>query len=349
LVPGTSIDPDCCKTVVAKPHETSKSRGRRWGRLLKAAVAVAAAALFLDYWLYPHFASPGGIVLNSGNNGIWLRNSWYAGDYTSGDLNVLNARLLDHGIGDAYFHVRSIAPDGSLMYRKPESAQALNRQLAKLNPGLRRFAWVYVGNASAGGKVHLSNPATRRHLVEDAEWLVKDCGFQGIQWDYENCADGDAGFLNLLDETRKFLPPQATISVAAPGWYPAPLSAIGWSPTYLGEIAKRSGQIVVMAYDSGIYFPRAYTWWVSQQVEVATESVEHANAKCSVLIGLPTYGKGTISHNPRAENLRLGLLGVRHGLAKAKRGAWQGVAIFADYTTTASDWLTFDSLWPAAK
>jgi len=65
------------------------------------------------------------------------------------------------------------------------------------------------------------------------------------------------------------------------------------------------------------------------------------------LIGIPTYKDGAVSHNPHAENLRLGLIGVREGLAAgADRSVWQGVAPFADYTMNESDWQEFDRLWP---
>ena len=63
-------------------------------------------------------------------------------------------------------------------------------------------------------------------------------------------------------------------------------------------------------------------------------------------MGIPTYPEGTLSHNPRAENLQMALFGVRRGLTRASLKNWQGVAIFADYTSTDKEWQEFRALWP---
>lgn len=93
--------------------------------------------------------------------------------------------------------------------------------------------------------------------------------------------------------------------------------------------------------------PRAYVWLVRQQAIRVPRAVRNANGNCRVLLGLPTYGHGLPSHNPRAENLANTLRGVREGLADpaANPSAFAGVAMFADYTTTATDWSTNERLW----
>jgi hypothetical protein len=314
----------------------------RWVRRLGVVVGVAAGLLTLDYWVYPRLASPSGLVVNRAENGLWLRYTWYFGEHSDADLQSLSARLQRHGIQDAFFHVRSVGRDGSLRFHNPDNARRLNHELHLLDPRLRRFAWVFVGNRT----VNLADETVRRKLVAEAVWLIGDCGFQGVQWDYETCSDGDTGFLKLLDECRQALPSGSLMSVDAATWYPGPLGSQGWSPAYYGEVAKRCDQIAVMAYDSGLYFPRVYTWWVGRQVEVVTRAVARTNAQCRVLVGVPTYADATLSHNPRAETLRLGLIGVRDGLPHADQKAWQGVALFADYTTSARDWDELDRLWP---
>jgi hypothetical protein len=66
---------------------------------------------------------------------------------------------------------------------------------------------------------------------------------------------------------------------------------------------------------------------------------------------LPTYGKGGRAHHPRAENLRLGLKGVREGLASgaANTSVFEGIAPFADYTTDADEWQTYETFWLRAE
>ena len=69
-------------------------------------------------------------------------------------------------------------------------------------PQVQRFAWIFVGNERAITGVDLHDEKVRARMVSEAAWLVGNCGFDGVQWDYEICADGDSNFLKLLRETR---------------------------------------------------------------------------------------------------------------------------------------------------
>jgi hypothetical protein len=313
-----------------------KRRRWLWGLGIFAVAGVA------DYWAFPPLAKPGGRIVDRRENALWLRYTWYFGERE--DFQGLAKRLTENGIRDAYFHVRSIETDGSLKYRKLASARRLNEEVGREAPGVRRIAWIYAGNPQGLGNVDLTREAVRRRMVEEAAWLVREAGFDGVQWDYEICPDGDRGLLNLLEETRKALPKGTFLGAAVPTWYPAPLGGFGWSEAYFREVAQRCDGMAVMAYDSAAYTPRLYVWWVSEQVVRSTRAA--SGTGCRVVMGVPTYGNGTPSHNPHAENLRLALMGVRGGLAGgAVLSAWQGVGIFADYTTDESEWKSFKALW----
>jgi hypothetical protein len=322
-------------------------------RRRKAILVGFAAALALsvaDYWIYPRISKPSGRVVNRGENALWLRYTWAFGERSPDDAARLAERLESHGIRDAYFHVRSILPDGSLKYRGRLRTEELNRRMELLAPKVRRIAWIYAGNPQGLGAVDLARSEVRRQMADEAEWLVKEGGLDGVQWDYEICPDGDQNLLRLLEETRKVLPSEAFLGAAVPGGYPPPLSGFGWSPGYFGEVAKRCDGVAIMAYDSAAYLPRAYVGWITQQTILVTRAVAAANPHCRVILGVPTYGDGTPSHNPHAENLRLALLGVRNGLANgADLAVWQGVGLFADYTTDENEWRTFDELWPVNR
>jgi hypothetical protein len=310
-------------------------------------LAVLVALVVGDYWFYPRLAPVGGAWANKGDNGLWLRYWWYFGERSDDEVRALAALCRAHQIRFAYFHVRSIGRDGVLSYRYPASARRLISVLRAGAPDIKAIAWVYAGNARGRGSVDLSNADLRRRMVREAVWLAADCGFDGIQWDYEVCSDGDQGLLALLAETRAALPADKVLSVAAPMWMPGALQRFGWSEAYFAQVSALCDQVCVMCYDSGAYLPRAYAWLVRQQAVHVTRAVAAGSPSCQALLGVPTYGKGLRSHNPRAEDLSVALKAVRAGLAdsRATKGAFSGVAVFADHTTDAAEWAAYDALW----
>jgi hypothetical protein len=323
---------------------------RRVLRRIAGAILVFCALLIVDYFAYPYGASlptPSG---NQGENGLWLRYKWYFGEKTEAERATLPAHLRKQQIRYAYFHVRFIERGGKLHFRYPESAKILTDRLKQDAPEIRRIAWIYVGNSRGEGNVNLGNPDVRRKMIEEAVWLIEVCGFDGIQWDYEICAQGDKGLTALLRESRAALPPGTLLGVATPLYAPAPFSSLGygWNAAYYAEIASLCDQIAVMGYDSGIYLPRAYAALIRSQVIGVTRAARKANPSCRILIGVPTYWKGGPSHHPYAENLAVALRGVREGfaaLSAEERASFAGVAPFADYTTDENEWAIWQQQW----
>lgn len=84
--------------------------------------------------------------------------------------------------------------------------------------GLWLRYWWYFGKRT---------PAVREKMIDEAKWLVNECGFDGIQWDYEYVRVGSKALPELLDATRRALPPGTPISVDAPVWCPP--SPVCWS------------------------------------------------------------------------------------------------------------------------
>ena len=310
-------------------------------------VILLIALLTLDYWAYPYGAMPGGRSFNQGENGLWLRCTWYFGEHTLAETRQLARQLHSRQIRYAYFHVRSINEKGRLAFHHPAEARKLVAILHREAPDVRAIAWVYAGNAQGQGKVRLNDAMVRKTMTAEAQWLVRDCGFDGVQWDYEICENGDSDFLSLLRETRSALPPDKTLSIASAVWLPNPLGRWGWSDAYFSQAAQYCDQITVMCYDTGFYLPRSYVWLVSQQAQRIPRDAARANPRCRVLLGLPTYGPGFLSHNPRAENIGMALRGVRRGLSESdtENTNFAGVALFADYTTEPDEWQTYEKLW----
>src|SRR5262249_8706118 len=162
--------------------------------------------LVADYALYPRLARVGGTSFNSGENGLWLRYGWYFGQHSDAELRTLARQLTERQIRYAYFHVPHITPDGPLRYPYSERPRRLVAAIHREAPSTKVIAWVFAGNqrvADTGvGEVDLGDAAVRRRMVTEARWLVSDGSFDGVQWDYEICDDGNPYFLALLRETR---------------------------------------------------------------------------------------------------------------------------------------------------
>ncbi len=328
------------------PH---KKKIRRWLRGIIGLILAAIVVFCVDYWAFPYGASPPPLkrkVFGQGN-GLWLRYTWYFGEKSSDEMQRLPALLQERQIRSAWFHVRAVGKTGKLNFRYADRARKLNATMHDNAPEIRSIAWVYIGNKRGAGKVDLSNGEVRRKMVAESVWLTKDCGFDGVQWDYEICDNNDADLLNLLRETRAALPSGKILSVATPMWLPFPLGRWGWSEEYFAEVAALCDEIAVMCYDSGFLTPRSYVWLAAQQPAYITRAVAKGNPNCRVILGVPTYGQGFLSHNPRAENLRFALYGIRQGLndPQTDLSVFAGLAPFADYTTEPDEWETWRELW----
>ncbi len=290
------------------------------------------------------------VCANKGANGLWLRYYWYAGKHKSTkEWNDMLERLRANQIKYAYFHVLTTMSDGTLKLHKLENAKKITAAVHAGAPNTKVIAWVYVGATPQKDGVDLSKAAVRASLVKEALWLVNDCGFDGVQWDYEFCGSGDKGLLSLLDETRVALKPTNLLSVATPMWYPNTLW--GWNDNYFRAVASRCDQICVMCYDSYLYLPRAYAWLLSQQVVHVTNAIAEANANskmhCMAVFGLPTYEDVTPAHRAQCESLANSLRGINEGLNSDSSvpDVVEGIALFADYTTDGAEWTTYVDYW----
>lgn len=283
-------------------------------------------------------------------NGAWLRYYWYRGKHGEQEWLAMLERLNLHKIRYAYFHVLGVNPDGRLAYHQPKEAKQITSRVHQHCPNTLCIAWVYVPSDYGREGVNLSQPATREALHAEAKWLIEECGFDGVQWDYEFAPNGDTRFLNFLSESRARIPRDKLLSVATPMSYP--MTLYGWNDAYFKEVAPYVDQLAVMSYDSFLYLPRAYGGLVARQVVNVAKDVEQTNPDCKVIIGLPTYEDRTLAHQSACESFANSLRGFEQGLrdyASVKTGDKQkgpenleGVAIFADYTMDDDEWKLFD-------
>jgi hypothetical protein len=254
------------------------------------------------------------------------------------------ARLLqDNGFKYFFFHVRGAGKSGGLLHDYMDRAKRLNEIVEAAAPKVERIAWIYGGNEAGEGSVDLSSPGTKEALVATANRLIDEGNFEGVQWDYEICPDGDRDFIELLKMSRKALPEGTFIGVCSPTNYGWPLSGFGWSPGYFREVAGLCDQIALMIYDTGMVHPRLYASHVRRQAVILKDAL--SGMDCRVLFGLASYGPGFRSHNPRAENLRIGIHATRRTLEDIDFPNFEGISIFADYTTDEDEWIQYHDEW----
>src|SRR5579885_374643 len=176
-----------------KDNSTARIGRRKLALLLKLAAALAVLAvllIILDFCSCPLLNPPErSAAFNKGCNGIWLRYYWYRGKHSDAEFKVMLQKLRRGQIKYAFFHVLRVNPDGSLKYKNVQNACKITDGIHKEAQGVKAIAWVYVPSRLNGPDgADLSQPGVRRNLIEVAKWLVRDCHFDGVQWDYEFCA-----------------------------------------------------------------------------------------------------------------------------------------------------------------
>lgn len=316
---------------------------------------VSILVFIIDCASYLELNPPAGASFNTGKNGIWLRYLWYFGKKTENEKDDLVRRLSQNQMRYAFFHVRGTDSHGNMLFKYQKQGRELVDFMHKRMPQTRVIAWLYVPSNFGRDGVDLKDLRSRKNLAASCKWLVEDCGFDGVQIDYEFFPNDETNFSDLLDETRAVIGLEKLLSVATPMWYPGALW--GWDSQHFTDVAEHCDQIAVMGYDSWFYHPRAYVWLMEQQVIQVTRAVSAANSKqsarrCKVLIGIPVYDtdKGTPAHLTFSENIVTALKGVRQGLQspQAVPTVFEGVAPFAEYTMDDDEWNQFKQYWLGA-
>jgi hypothetical protein len=327
-----------------------------------------------DFFLYPRYVSDlssyrdqdltrvesGRNKFNKNKNGLWLRYFWYAGKHTAKEEEDLAKFLQTEQILFAYFHVREVDKSGRLVCRYRESAKRLVNAIHKHSPSVLAIAWVSAGQWYPAHGTNIKDPLVRRQMVKEAKFLINECGFDGVQWDYEPCANEDTDLPKLLAETKGALKTKF-VGVATPMWYPPRLKlwypqwySYGWSESYFSQIAQYCDQMALMCYDTGSIYPRAYEWLVAQQPIHLENALKNNTGNCTYILGLSTYDRNFL--HDHCETQGLGIQGAVQGMKavsdfEKRTGAvngdtkCDGIALFADYTTDDKEWRLYNSMW----
>ncbi len=283
------------------------------------------------------------------NNGVWIGHKWYTGRNVRTGIPVedeelahLRHRLTRHGIRDLFVHVGPLQADGSVH----DDAGSLFRELREALPDSRLLAWM----GARLNRVPLAEADFAQGVVATARKL-RSQGFDGIHFDLEPLHDGTTAYLDLLLKVRRALGDDFIISQATPRVGPfglsiGPLRRSFWSSDFYRKTMELSDQTVVMAYESGIVFPKGYVAFVRHQTRLLSELT------CTIpghefLIGIPSFEKLPPHSKREAENIRTASQGVRAGLEslESDRACLQGVSVYANWVTDDNEWRDYRRYW----
>jgi hypothetical protein len=288
---------------------------------------------------------------NHDRNATWLEHRWLEKTQPMAATESLLAMLSAHGIRYVYPHVIPFDRSGRLPPHSREQMRAFLGAARRVAPDMKVLPWI--GGVRVGyrrmraGTVDLTDITQRQQIVAECRGLI-DEGFDGIHLNVEPLDDGNVEFIALLNALRTAVGPNRILSVSTVR--PAPFSLPGthnfvWTAAYYRRIAAVADQIVVMVYDTGLPTTALYRRYVSYAARFMTETLG-PQSRTRVQLGVPSYDESGIMHRAKVETLENALLGVVSGLRGAGHGGtFEGVAIYAEWTTDEEEWNAYERLW----
>lgn len=275
---------------------------------------------------------------------VWMGVTWSMDAHSESELAALADAMLERNVDIAFVYVSYLRADDSFNPTYDHAAAFLSGMRA-FSSDVTWLAWVGVpthitgGNGTDAGN-RLEAPTIREKIAEFAAFTITDFGFDGFHLNAEPIPNHDSAFLATLAAIRETLPEDAIFSTTAHALraptpvtsIPYPVVAHQWTPDYLREVSMRVDQIALMAYDSGLPFPRDYRNWVQYQTQASTAAL--ADMDVELYIGLPTSEEWTPSHQTQAERLTDALYGFR----KSFDPQIAGIALYPYWETTADEW-----------
>jgi hypothetical protein len=313
------------------------------------ALVAAAAVAYLGY-------APAGDALphpfNHDRNAVWLEHRWLEKPQPPEAVQALFAGLRRRGICYAFPHLIPFGPDGQLPPHSRDEMRSFLAEARREAPEMKVLPWV--GGVRAGyrrtrpGTVRLDDLGQRQRIVAECRGLV-DEGFDGVHVNIEPVNDGNVDFLALLRALRNAVGKDRVLSISAirPGPFALPMAPnFFWSPAYYARVAALVDQVVIMAYDTALPTPALYRRYVAWAATSVTSTLADSSIRARVLMGIPTYPETGLMHRGGVETPENALLGVVAGLrGLGGGGTFEGVALYAEWTTDKAEWAAYERIW----
>ena len=306
----------------------------------------------LVYFAYAPVEDKDAHPFNHDRNAVWLEHRWLERPQPLPEMEALFAKLDRRGIAYAYPHLIPFDATGQLPPHDREQLRAFLATARRVAPELKLLPWI--GGLRRGykrqrpGTLELADLSQRQQMVAEARGLV-DEGFAGVHLNVEPVDDGNDDFLALLRALRTAVGDDRVLSLAA--IRPAPLGLprapnFAWSPDYYARVAAIVDQIVIMAYDTALPTPSLYRRYVRWAARSVAGALDASGSDARVLMGVPTYEPYGFMHRRGVETPENAIVGVVAGLrGLGAGGTFEGVALYAEWTTDESEWLAYERHW----
>jgi len=319
----------------------------RLGLLIVVAALLAAAYLSLapigDAAPHP---------FNHDRNAVWLAHRWLEKEHPTEEMETLMAGLARRGVSYVYPHLIPFDAEGRLPAHSREQMRSFLAAARRVAPEMKVLPWV--GGLRVGykrtiqGTLALADVGQRQRILAECRGLM-DEGFDGVHVNVEPIGDGNVDFLALLRALRTAVGPDRILSLSAtrPGPVSLPVARnFFWTIPYYERVASVADQVVIMAYDTALPTPILYRRYVSYAAARVTSTFVRSNARARVLVGIPSYDETGIMHRAGVETLENGLLGTVAGLrGVGGGGTFEGVALYAEWTTGPEEWAVYERVW----
>jgi hypothetical protein len=325
-------------------------------RPVRAAVTLGLALLLAGAIVLAWLAwSPAGDYrahpFNQDRNAVWLEHRWLEREHSRAEMQDLLSSLAQRGVVYVYPHLIPFNGSGGLPAHSREQMREFLAVARDVAPNIKVLPWV--GGLRVGyrrqraGSIDLGDLAQRQRMVAECRGLM-DEGFDGIHLNVEPVDDGNVEFLSLLRALRTAIGSDRVLSLSAirPGPVRLPFAPnFLWTRGYYGRVAEVADQIVVMAYDTALPTPTLYRRYLSYVARSLTSRLA-GSGRARVLVGIPTYDETGLMHRGYVETPENALVGLVEGLrGLGAGGTFEGVALYAEWTTDESEWEVYERIW----
>jgi hypothetical protein len=325
---------------------------RRGAALRGAALLLAGAGAAALYLSRDVPVDPSPHPLNHDRNAVWLEHRWLERPHSPEEMETLLAGLQKRGIGYVFPHLIPFSAEGQLPPHNRDQMRAFLAAARRVAPEMKVLPWI--GGVRAGykrmrpGTIRLDDLGQRQRIVAECRGLM-DEGFDGVHLNIEPMDEGNVDFLALLRALRTAVGDGKLLSVSAirPAPFALPMAPnFLWTSAYYTRVASLVDQIVIMAYDTALPLPRLYRRYVAWAAAHVTADLADAHVRARVLMGIPTYDETGLMHRGSVETTENALLGTVAGLRGLGRGGtFEGVALYAEWTTDEGEWAAYERIW----